>query len=176
MRGRLINPFLAKIARIDTDATAADPDGAGELVSGYDDTFREPIPNNPLAPTDRAVVEQTAILVPCQFEPEDQFELLQQAAAGDDSGSRVRVIVHVQDLEEAGLVDETTGDALFRKNDRLLAIHRFSDEGLIQRCGTEGRGLYCTEVKPVSFGLSGGERNLLICTFMDRQESFKAGG
>lgn len=43
MRGRLINPFLAEITQLDTVATAADPDGAGALVSGYDSDFKETI-------------------------------------------------------------------------------------------------------------------------------------
>ena len=41
MRGRLINPFLAEIAQLDTAATAADPDATGPAVSGYDPDFKE---------------------------------------------------------------------------------------------------------------------------------------
>ena len=41
MRGRLINPFLAELAQLDMAATAADPDGAGPLTSGYDSDFKE---------------------------------------------------------------------------------------------------------------------------------------
>jgi hypothetical protein len=40
MRGRLINPFLAEIAQLDTVATTADPDDVGPLVSGYDPDFK----------------------------------------------------------------------------------------------------------------------------------------
>jgi hypothetical protein len=43
VRGRLVNAFLAEITRLDTVATAADPDGAGPLASGYDPDFKETV-------------------------------------------------------------------------------------------------------------------------------------
>lgn len=174
MRGRLINPFKILIARIDTDATAADPDGAGPLVSGYDDVFREPIPNLPGA-TVRAAKEQTPILIPCQFEPEDTYDQLGQQSAGDDANTKIKVCFHFSDLEELGLVDATTGNPKLQLGDRLVSIHHYDDESLIQHMGLR-EGFYCTEVQPRSFGLSGGERNLLLCTYEARNTSFKGGG
>ncbi len=170
----MINPFLALIARIDTDASAADPDGAGPLTSGYDSVFREPIVNLSGDGAVRVAKELTSVLIPCQFEPEDQFDALGQQAAGNDTNSRVRLVFHFSDLEELGLVDETTNDPELRLGDRLISIHNHETEALIQRCGFAD-GLYCVEVKPVSFGLSGGERNLLICSYNTRDSSFKAG-
>ena len=44
MRGRLINPFLAELRRLDTLSTAKnDPDGSGPLTRGYDDDFKAPV-------------------------------------------------------------------------------------------------------------------------------------
>lgn len=170
MRGRLINPVMAKVERLHTVSTAADPDGAGELTSGYDSVFREPrrLPSTGTV----ATKYYPAVLIPCQFEPEDMFEKLGQTAGGNDPDSLVRVVFHFADLEELNLVDVATGDALLRLNDRLIAIHRFSDQTLMQRAGLE-EGLYCTEARPVSFGLAGGERNLLICSYAARDDSFK---
>lgn len=174
MRGRLINPFKAKIARIDTTASAADPDGAGELTSGYDPVFREPIQRALDVGEARLAKELEPILIPCQVEFDDQFEALGAVAAGNDTNSRVRIVFHFQDLEELGLVDATTGLPKLNLNDRLVAVHRFDDETLIQNAGLE-EGFYCTEVRPVSFGLSGGSRNLLVCTYQTRDKAFKAG-
>jgi len=174
MRGRLINPFKVLIARIGTDLTAADPDGIGPLVSGYDNVFREPIPNLPGAVV-RAALELPAILIPCQFEPEDTFEQLEQQAPGNDTKTKIKVCFHFIDLEEMGLVDAVTGEALLRIDDRLVSVHRFEDDALIQRAGLQ-EGFYCTEAQPRSFGLSGGERNLLLCTYEARDSTFKGGG
>ena len=72
MRGALINPFTAEIARLDTVATKADPDGAGPATSGYDDVFREPIVIDDSDPTTNVRTftraEQNLIRVPCQVE------------------------------------------------------------------------------------------------------------
>ena len=118
MRGRLINPFAAELAQLDTAATAADPDGPGPLTSGYDADFQE------------------------------------------------TVLFHFGDLEQLGLVDPTTGDALLRPGDRLVAIRDLRTGDLVQAIRTPP-GLYLTEAQPQSFGL-GGRRNLLLATFSER--------
>lgn len=186
MRGRLISPFKAKILRLDTVATAADPDGAGELTSGYDPDFREPVrlPQGEAGGKSNVRKEHPAILVPCQFEGDDAQGALEQMGSGDDPRFLVRLVFHFRDLENMGLVDPTSGEALIRKHDRFVAIHRFDDESLIQLVGGAtvsgdppvfDGGLYCVEPRPVSFGLSGGARNLLVCVFSDRDSSYKGG-
>lgn len=172
MRGRLINPFKVTIARLDTTSTAADPDAGGPLTSGYDSTFRAPLPK--VGGGDYRA-ELADIVVPCQFENDDAYERLGQTAAGNDTDTRLRCVFHFQDLEELDLVDLTTGEAKFRIGDRLKSVHRYEDGSLIQRMGLDGGGFFCTEVKPVSFGLSGGERNLLVCTYEARDNTFKGG-
>lgn len=178
MRGRLINPFKARIHRFDTVGTAADPDGAGELTSGFDDVFREPVrlPEGEAASNTRK--ELAPILIPCQFEGDDAQGALEQMGAGNDPRFLVRLVFHFADLELMGLVDPITGEALVRVNDRFDAIYRHDDETLIQYVGgatPDGGGLYCIEARPVSFGLSGGERNLLVCVFADRDSTYKGG-
>ncbi len=162
MRGRLINPFLAELARLDTVATAADPDGPGPLTSGYDPDFKEtvvlPSPGN-------ARREQPPIRLPCQVEI-GTFEALQQLASGASPNSKVVLVFHFRDLERVGLVDPATKDALLRVNDRLVAIHDL-DGNLVQAIRTPP-GLYATEVQPQSFGL-GLCRNLLLVTFEERE-------
>jgi hypothetical protein len=84
MRGRLINPFLAELARLDTAATAADPDGAGPLTSGYDPDFKETVV---LPAAGSARREQPPIRLQCQVEI-GTFEALQQLASGASPNSR----------------------------------------------------------------------------------------
>lgn len=172
MRGRLIHPFLAELAQLDTAATAADPDGSGPLASGYDVDFKETV----LIPTESgrradARRENAPIRVPCQVEVA-AFEALQAFAAGNSPNSRLLLVFHFRDLERKGLVDPTTGEALLRVNDRLVGIYDLTGR-LIQRVRTPP-GLYATEVQPQSFGL-GLARNLLLVTFDEREQSVRGG-
>lgn len=167
MRGRLINPFLAEIARLDTSATAADPDAAGPLVSGYDPDFKETVVLDDAGARRDARQEMPPVLVPCQVEV-GAFEALQQLAAGNSPNSQVTLVFHFRDLEQMGLVDPATGDALLRISDRLVAIHDVAGN-LVQAVRTPP-GLYATEVQPQSFGL-GRARNLALVTFQERETS-----
>lgn len=172
MRGRLINPFLAELAQLDTEATAADPDAAGPLASGYDPDFRETV----IVPaaTGRGVdarKEKAPLRIPCQVEV-GAFEALQQLAAGNSPNSRLTLVFHFEDLERMGIVDPSTGDALVRVNDRLVAIRDLAGS-LVQAVRTPP-GLYATEVQPQSFGL-GLSRNLLLVTFEERELGARAG-
>lgn len=169
MRGRLINPFIAELAQLDTVATAADPDVGGPLASGYDSVFKE---TAKLVGGASARQEKPVIFVPCQVEV-GFFEALSQLASGNAPTSDVKLVFHFQDLETMALVDLTTGEALIRPNDRLVAIRRFSDQSLIQAISSARGGLFVTEAQPQSFGLSGGERNLLVCSFGPREQGLR---
>lgn len=165
MRGRLIVPFLAEIYRLDLAATAADPDGAGPLVSGFDEDFREPVV---LPGGVSARREFAAIQVPCQIEEEAEDQL-NQRAAGNDPSVRTVLVFHFQDLENMSLID-ANGTALIKVNDRLTAL--FTSSGsLIERLDVDGQGLYCVRSEPASFGLVGGQRNLLLTTWARRSRT-----
>lgn len=172
MRGRLINPFLAELAQLDTAATAGDPDCAGPLASGYDPDFKETVlVATPGGSGVDARREKALIRVPCQVEV-GAFEALQQLTTGNSPNSRVTLVFHFQDLERMGLVDEGTGDALLRVNDRLVAIRDMA--GMLVQAVRTPPGLYATEVQPQSFGL-GLSRNLLTVTFDERELGSRAG-
>lgn len=170
MRGRLINAFLAELARIDTVATAADPDGAGTLTSGYDSDFKETVVIDDGAARRDARREMPPIRIPCQVEV-GVFEALQQLAAGASPNSLVTLVFHFRDLERLGLVDPASSDALLRVNDRLVAIH--DQAGRLVQAVRTPPGLYATEVQPQSFGL-GRARNLLLVTFQERELGVRA--
>ncbi len=165
MRGRLINPFLAELARLDTVATAADPDGPGPLTSGYDPDFKETVVLPTPAGGQDARREQPPIRLRCHVEI-GTFEALQQLASGAAPNSKVTLVFHFRDLEQLGLIDPGTGDVLLRVNDRLVAIRDLAGN-LVQAVRTPP-GLYATEVQPQSFGL-GLCRNLLLVTFDERE-------
>lgn len=179
-RGRLIHPFLAEIARLDTRKTARDPDMAGPLTSGYDDVFMEPELIPPPANTLGAVrgedarKEHKPILIPCQVEVEN-FEFLQTMLSARTPGNRIAVILHFRDLERLRLIDPVTKEALIRVNDRLISVRRKWTRKVLQAFENPP-GLFATEVRPISWGLSSAHRNLLLVLFEDREQSVRSTG
>jgi len=168
-----VNPFLAELAQLDTVATAADPDGPGTLASGYDADFQE----TALVPTSNgrgldARREKPPIRIPCQVEIQ-AFGELQEVLTGNSPRSNLVLVFHFQDLERMGLVEPTTGDALLRVGDRLVAIRDYRTGELVQAIRTPP-GLYLTEAQPQSFGL-GTRRNLLLATFTERALGIRSG-
>jgi hypothetical protein len=173
VRGRLINRFLADIARLHTIETAADPDGAGPITSGYDNDFQEPIAIDVDDADPVTNVRQTTrkefdiIQVPCQVEAA-LFERLQQWSAGRVPDSRINLVFHFCDLEELDLV-EADGNAKIKVNDRLVRLRRICGDEAVEQPMPPG-GLYAIHVVPTAFGI-GLRRNLLIATFDDREQS-----
>ena len=173
MRGRLLHPRAAELAQLDVAATAADPDGAGPLVSGYDPDFQETVMlPTPSGPGRDARREKPPILIPCQVEVQ-VFEALTELATGNSPRSRLVLVFHFSDLERLGLVDLETGEALLRVGDRLVAIRELRTGVLIQAVRTPP-GLYLIEAQP-EFGL-GARRNLLMTTFAERALGLQGAG
>jgi len=168
-----LHPFAAELAQLDVTATAADPDGSGPLVSGYDADFQETV----MLPTTSgpgrdARREKPPILLPCQVEVQ-VFEALTELATGNSPRSRLVLVFHFADLERLGLVDFDSGESLLRVGDRLAAIRELRTGALIQAVRTPP-GLYLVEAQP-EFGLSGG-RNLLMATFAERAVGLQGAG
>jgi hypothetical protein len=168
--GRLINPFLAEIARLDQAATALDPDGAGPHISGYDEIYRETV----ILPSENQVGvdarrEWPLVRIPAQFHtgptPGDLMAL-KQTVTGNVAEASVQVLMMFDDLEDMGLVEATTGTAAIKVGDRLHAVYRM-DGSLVQAIPTPP-GLYVTKAVPI-FGL-GSERNLLEVSFESRDQ------
>jgi hypothetical protein len=165
-RGRLIYPFLIELAQLDIAGTAADPDGAGPKTSGYDPDFREPVvlpSSDKLGTSARA--EKTMIQVPGQFGSTDSFADLQEAATGNLSPTEFVVLFHFRDLEAAGLVETTTGNAKIKIGDRMNAVYDYKAGTLIQTIRNPP-GAFVFKAKPI-FGLHN-RRNLLEVHFRSR--------
>ncbi|HKZ39983.1 MAG TPA: hypothetical protein VJ044_03425 [Candidatus Hodarchaeales archaeon] len=174
MRGRLIFPFLIDLRRLDTVATAVDPDGVGALASGYDETFKEvekvlQTPSNQLGVSARK--EKAALILPAQIEPE-MFDKLEMMISGQSPISKFAVVLHYRDLESNGLVSATTGKPLINKNDRLDGIYNIRTNALIEKIPNPP-GLFVVQVQSRSFGL-GPDRNLLLLVFEQRDQSIRA--
>ena len=97
--------------------------------------------------------------------PDQGFGELQEVLTGNSPRTHV---VHFRDLEQLGLVDPTTGDALLRVGDRIVALRDYRTGELVQAVRTPP-GLYLTEAQP-QFGL-GLRRNLLLATFTERAQA-----
>jgi len=161
MRGRLIIPFLAEIAQLDTAAT--------EAAGGYDPVWRTMTVRN--APDGTTVDNRRDKLIrlKCQIEPITDAQQ-HQGPGGDLPISRVDLVFHYIELEELGLIDPNTGQALIRKNDRLVAIYdRYCQ--LVRRY-PDKPPLTAQQVQDREFGL-GGASNLLLVTFQDRPQGVR---
>jgi hypothetical protein len=83
------------------------------------------------------------------------------------------LVFHFGDLEQLGLVEPTTGDALLQIGDRLVALRDFRTGELVQAIRTPP-GLYLTEARP-QFQL-GMTRTLLLATFTERALGLRGSG
>jgi len=162
MRGRLIFPFLAELRRLDTHAMSTQ-------TPGYDEDFKEPA----LLDTDGdgagdayrqahapARVPRRAGPLNCETRP--------RLDGGVSPAASIGLASMVKDLEQRGLVDASSGEALIRNSDRLSGL--FDTEGTLVWSVRTPPGLYVTEARPAGFGLfrRRPRRNLLIVSFADR--------
>ena len=168
MRGRLVDPFLCEISRIDTAATAAlDPDGAGPLTSGYDADFKEPTrTSNATAQGSGTVatVYKTAVRIRAQVEV-GTFEKMQAFFTGNSPDIKMVLISHFKELERAAMVD-ANGRAMLRVGDRLDGIYTLKGQ-LVQIMTTP---LFCVQPEGTSYGI-GLHRNLLALYFEARSKA-----
>lgn len=166
MRVRLINPFVACIARLDTVQTEKTTGGK----PGYDATFGEPDVKIVDGRRVSARTEKSLLRVPVQVE-DRTWEALRQYDNGNSPEIEIALVAHFHDLRKLGLVDCTNGRVSINVNDRLERIE--------DRCGAvvsvvrTPPGLYCVEARPTSYGI-GGRLNLLVLVFRDRSTGARA--
>jgi hypothetical protein len=157
-RGRLIFPFLAEIARLDTSATAT--------AGGYDQRFREPTVTRPAGSEGPRVGgrrERALVRIAAQVEVAD-VDKLRQTQGGNVPTSKLALVAHLKDLARDGLID-VDGKPDFNVNDRLHAL--YTKRGELEQRYPNPPGMFCTEVRPQGFGI-GGRRNMLILVFESR--------
>jgi len=167
-RGRLINPFVAVIARLDTVATRANTEG-GKVPAGYDPVFREPHAVTEADGDRKGTRKESIVRIPCQIE-DPELDLQRQQVMGNDPSETITLAFHFCDLERLGLVDDD-GIAKIHTNDRLVELRTVCGNKLVQKF----RGLFATQVTPGGFGL-GLRRNLLFVAFDDREQTTTVAG
>lgn len=169
-RGRLIFPFLVELGLLDTYATAADPDGAGPLQSGYDDEFREGvmIPSVGSTPGEIHRVETVRTFY-AQVE-DDVGDMVDMRSSGNSPINVLGLVFHYADLEAAGAIQLASGKPIIKApGARLISISNPRTGALIERYDSPP-GYWATQVKSMGFGL-GPERNLLFVMFESRSTS-----
>lgn len=168
-KGRLIWPQIAVIYQLDTVATAADPDGAGPLTTGYDDDLGDVLPYDAAGVRTSSRKEKTTpIRLPVQIEP-SRFDQTQQIGQGNTVEHEMVLITHFDELRKLDLVDNATGLPKLYRGDRLAEIRHKKTDALIMSVPLP-RGLYIEETRPISFGLSAGDRNLLLIALSSRAQ------
>lgn len=163
-RGRLIWPSTVDIRRLDGAATAT-VNPPNTAPSGVSDIFGEPltVQDAPGGATTTTRQEQAPVFLPAQIEVPN-FGEQGMMPAGADEVRTIVAVFHLADLEDAGFVDGN-GRAVINPSDRLAGIYNL-DGSIVETF--DAVPLFCTKVEPRSFGLSGGTRNLLVCTFSER--------
>ena len=145
MRGRLIQRFLAELARLDTSATRS--------AGGYDDDFREVTRTDSdgdgIGDFNRQ--EHAAIMVPCQVNNRT-WEGFHRHDLGQDPKIDLVLIFHFDDLERMGLV-QSSGIAAIHVGDRLVSIRDIETEEVVQTVRNPP-GLYVIEATPGGWGLN----------------------
>lgn len=160
-RGRLIFPMICELALIDTDGA--------EQAGRQDPVFRT-LPASNATGVRRTGRYESPTTIRLHAQVEDiSAQRQRQIAAGNAPESRLGLVFHFEELEELGLVD-ADGLAKVRVNDRLVAIYDADGDELQERFPGVPGGLYCVEVPPHSFGLSGGKRNLCPTFWNDRAQ------
>lgn len=172
-RGRLIFPFIVELGLLDTYATAADPDGAGPLTSGYDDEFREPITlPGPGSASGQLRRLETRRRFFAQIE-DNLAEFVELKATGNSPRNILGLIFHYSDLESAGAVQLANGKPIIKApGARLIGIHDPRSGALIEKYDNPP-GYFSVESKSMGYGL-GPFRNLLLVLFQERDVSVSA--
>jgi len=161
MRGRLIQEFIARVARLDTTAT----DSGGY----YDEDFREIIDidtdGDGIGELQRQ--EHAPVDIPCQV-AENTWEALNARDQGNAPNSDLVLYLHFEDLERMGLVS-SDGNSLISVGDRLVSIKSAWDDSVVHEIRTPP-GLYVKEARPRGWGINLAQptRNLLRVTFGER--------
>ena len=167
-RGRLLSTFFAELRPLDTSATAAVT--ATGVTSGYDPDYRESVhvDDGTWQGAD-AKRYGTSIRVRCQVE-DKIFEQLDPMINGYEHQHEIDLIFHFRDLERAGLVDTSSGEAKVPVNTLLTAVYDRSGR-IAQAMPTPG--IFATESRPISWGM-GRSLNLLLVSFKCREAGVKA--
>lgn len=167
-RGMLIRPILVEIERIDPAAT--------KLAAAYDPVFKEPIPvRGDAGKTGEkrfdGMKRRPPIKLKAQME-RGPWTTLNMQPSGNVAKGNLRCVLLRSELERKKLI-LPTGEPDFHVGDRLIATYTLM--GALIRRTPDPPGLYLTSpYQPAGEGL-GGNENLVILTFDDREQGSQSG-
>lgn len=171
MKGRILAPFVAVLAQLDTIATAAN-------TPGYDALFREPTTTIDVMGKRTKARKERLVECRCQVET-GTYELQSMTPTGNAPLSQLTLVFHYEDLDAAGLIGDSNRP-LVNVNDRLVKLlvdetgETATDFDKLPN-GQPAVPVYITEATPSGYGF-GGRVNLLVCRFGDRAQAQRAGG
>jgi hypothetical protein len=151
-RGRLINKFLATFEILDTASTV------------YDTDYHDLDFNN------NSVRAETEVVLPCQVEDPSWFRATFKHTGLEQDGE-FSLILHYADIELMGLLDANNKSTI-NIGTRLSSIS--TDAGIVLNSFPNPPGLYVTQAKDNSFGLSmdnSPTRNLLFLLLAPRPQA-----
>lgn len=129
MRVPLLFPSLLKVSRLDIPATRrVDPDGAGDLTTGYDPDLRTPhVYTDATGSRVISTRYKPPVYIPCQVEIK-KFEELRQIFTGDAPVTEMSFVLHNRDLVKLGLLNVDgncghNGVLDLKTNDRIDGVY-----------------------------------------------------
>lgn len=164
MRGRLIFPMTAVVAKLDTAATSA--------AGGYDPILREVVLVDTNGdgigePLRKEMGAPTYTRFPAQVE-NDKDEMQRMTGAGDIPDNAVVLVVHLRDMERLSLLDTTKpGSVTIQKGDRLVSLVDKLGNVVRSFKDAPGGGYFCTHVR-LADGWIGRRANLTYIAFAER--------
>lgn len=163
MRGRLIFPFYAEIAQLDTVAI----DAAGDYDPVYRTVRKVDTDGDGIGETQ--VKYKATYLIPVQIE-DRKYGDLDMTKFGNVPEHDMVLVMHFKDLERLAMI-ASDGSPNVRPGDKLVAIK--NKHGATVR--TIDPPLYVIEARD-SYDLSTTNRNLLIVFLRERKEASDRGG
>jgi len=146
MRGRLIQRFVVVLYRLDPVATAAVVGG------GYDPEFGEPRRVNNVTQLGAASRRELAALrLPCQMDRTPDFDSDTMTRGGHMKIGKIEIILHMPDLESAGLLD-SEGQPKLYSGDRVGGIE--DRNGAVVWTFANPPGMFVEETEPQGYGLA----------------------
>ncbi len=163
MRGRIINRFNVKIARLDTVATGAVPDG------GWDPDFHEPVPvddGTHLGTGSRRYHDP--ITLNCQLD-RITWGKVDSTRGGQQKEADIIIVLHCPELVRRGLID-SNGQPVFRRGDKVIEI--LTKKGVLDVRFDDPPGMFVREWDRAGYGLAafGTPKTNLLYMYCDYDE------
>lgn len=163
MRGRIIQKFIASIARLDEASTGAVVEG------GWDPDFHEPkiVDDGTQLGNDSKRFHDPINLM-CQLDRKS-WGAVDSTRGGQQKTADIIICLHWPELQKRGLID-SNGKAIFRRGDKIIEI--LTKKGELDVKFDDPPGLFIRECERAGHGLSafGTPKTNLLYVYCDYDE------